>query len=86
MIQLTQRFPNFFSGFTPQKYEFNSLNELNSFITNPPEKSFLCNWNTKDDFVRFEIQKSKYRCIQTSLLMAILKNSFWAIGWIKEIL
>ena len=81
MIKLTQRFPNFFSGFTPQEYNFETIEDLNAFITNPTEKSFLRNWNGKEDFVRFEIQRQDR---PQKVLMCILKDSFWAIGWIKE--
>lgn len=84
MIQLKQRFPNFFSGFTAQEYNFETMEELNSFIANPPEKSFLRNWNGKEDFVRFEIRQPPYKCLKP-LLMAILKESFWAIAYIKEV-
>jgi hypothetical protein len=80
MIQLVQRIPNYFSGFTSQKYDFSSYEDLNNFIFNPPNNCFLTNWNNKADFIRFEIRKN----YSQKLLICVLSERSWAIAWIKE--
>jgi hypothetical protein len=75
-MKVVQRFPNFFSGFTPEKYEVATLEELKKL-------PFVEKWINKDNFYRLSISRSHR---PQALLMCELDEgqSFWAIAFLTE--
>ncbi len=72
---LKQRFPNFFSGFTPAEYDFDTLEEMLEF-------PFVKNWTSKDDFLR--LSKSRMNSKQQLLMVELTDGTFWAIGFLTD--
>lgn len=58
------------------------MEDLNKFLDNPPDNTFVYRWKSAEDFVRFEITRM-HRPQKT--LLVHLKDSYWAIAFIKEI-
>jgi len=87
MIKFIQRFPNCVTaGRPPQEYEFESIEELKTFIDNPTEECFINSWKTK--FNRFEIVPYfKSKPDGNKLLIAHSKDGklHLAIAFIREI-
>lgn len=73
-FRLKQRFPNFFSGFTPKEYEFDTVAEL-------MELPFVKQWVSKNNF--FKLSKSRMDSSQQILMCELNEGKdFWAIGWL----
>ena len=75
-MKIVQRFPNFFSGFTPEKYEVSSLEELK-------EIPFIKRWINSEKFYRLSISRSDK---DQALLMCELNEGqeFWAIAFLTQ--
>lgn len=72
---VTQRFPNFFSGFTPEVADFDTLEELYNVL-------FVKRRMSQPDFVRLAI--SRISSTQQILMLELADESYWAIGWLNR--
>lgn len=69
MIHVKQRFPNFFSGFTPVEKSISTLQELQ-------EIDFVARWINNPKFDKLSLGPG--------ILMAEMNNgSYWAIAFLK---
>jgi hypothetical protein len=73
-FELTQRFPNFMTGFSSEVYHFNTAEELK-------EAQFVQHWIDKGG----KLAKSRTNKKQAILMIDLPDNSFWAIGFIKSL-
>ena len=77
--KLIQRFPNFFSGMTSIKTEFDSVEELE-------QVPFVARWMSRDSFVRLSLsyrdKKNKSKAI---LMVENNDGTFWAIAFLKDV-
>lgn len=79
-MKVTQRFPNFVSGFTPETAEVSTAEELYSI-------PFVKRWKNNPKFYRFSISRSALpEAAHQAILMCELDEGkeFWAIGWLTE--
>jgi len=73
-FKLKQRFPNFFSGFIPKEYDFDTIEELLDI-------PFVKRWMEMPKF--FRLTKSRMKSSQQILMCELNEGKeFWAIGWL----
>ena len=72
---IKQRYPNFFSGFSPKEYDFDTVEELIEF-------PFVKNWMSKGDCLR--LSKSRMESKQQLLICELTDGTYWAIGFLTN--
>src|ERR1700722_13496695 len=76
-FEIKQRFPNFMTGFASEVFTFDTIDQLE-------KASFISRWMNNEKFYQLSISPSNMG--QKTLMVELTDNSFWAIGYIKNLL